>query len=158
MTEPSHQVALAGERWIAGEPAELFDLLIDPKGQLAWNSLYLEAGMTEAGPIRDGSVMTGRFKGAGRASVTFADVVPGKEFAHLSTLAAVRIVRLGSFRHHYGVEPSGEGTLVRQTVTIDLTWVGRLLRSAITSAMAKRLPESFDELAAYATRSPHQGD
>lgn len=146
---------LFGERVIAASPAEVFAMLIEPARQLEWNSLYLSAALSPPGDIEEGSVMTGRFKGAGRATVTFTDVVPGSSFTHASRLLIAGLVPLGGFRHRYDVAPAGDGALVRQTVHVDLNWLGRLLRGAIASGFTRRLPESFDELARYAT-SPHR--
>lgn len=99
--------------------------------------------------------MTGRFKGAGRATVTFEDIVPGSSFTHTSRLLIMGLVPLGGFRHRYDVTPSGDGALVRQTVYVELNRLGGLLRGVIASGFTKRLPESFDEFARYAA-SPHR--
>lgn len=149
------RVDLSGERVVDADPAAVFDMLIEPERQLQWNSLYLSASRSPVGPIADGSVMTGRFKGAGRATVTFADVLPGRSFTHLSRLLIAGRIPLGSFSHRYEVTPAGSGTLVRQTVAVELNWLGRVLRRPIAAGFEKRLPESFDELARHAT-SPHR--
>ncbi|WP_066588489.1 SRPBCC family protein [Sphingomonas pruni] len=153
----ARQIELTGERFIDAAPADIFAMLIEPAHQLAWNSLYLSASLSPAGPVAEGSVMTGRFKGAGRATVTFANVVPGSSFTHVSRLLAGGFLPLGDFRHRYDVAPVGNGALVRQTVRVDLNWVGRLLRGTISSGFRRRLPESFDEFYRYAT-SPHRGE
>ena len=146
---------LSGERVIDASPADVFAMLIEPERQLAWNSLYLSASLSPPGPVAEGSVMTGRFKGAGQATVTFADIVPGRSFTHVSPLLIAGLIPLGGFRHRYDVAPAGDGALVRQTVRVELNRLGRLLRGVIASGFTKRLPESFDELARYAA-SPHR--
>lgn len=97
----------------------------------------------------------GRFKGAGRATVAFAEIVPGSSFTHVSRLLIAGVVPLGGFRHRYDVAPARDGALVRQTVNVELNCLGRVLRGVIASGFTKRLPESFDELARYAV-SPHR--
>lgn len=151
----SRLLELSGERLIAASPADVFAMLIEPAHQLVWNSLYLSASLSPAGPVSEGSVMTGRFKGAGRATVTFAHIMPGRSFTHVSRLLIGGIVPLGGFRHRYEVVPVGDGALVRQTVNVELNWLGQVLRGVIRSGFTERLPESFDELASYAA-SPHR--
>lgn len=151
----AQQLELSGERVIDASPADVFAMLIEPERQLAWNSLYLSASLSPPGPVTESSVMTGRFKGAGRATVTFADIVPGSSFTHVSRLLIGGLVPLGGFRHRYEVAPVGHDVLVRQTVRVELNWFGRFLRGMIVSGFTKRLPESFDELARYAA-SPHR--
>lgn len=146
---------LVGERIIDASPADVFAMLIEPARQLEWNSLYLSASLSPPGPVGEGSVMTGRFKGAGQATVTFADIEPGSHFTHVSRLLIAGLVPLGGFRHRYDVAPAGDRTRVRQTVRVELNPLGRLLRGVISSGFTKRLPESFDELARYAV-SPHR--
>lgn len=151
----SRLLELSDERVIDASPADVFDMLIEPEKQLVWNSLYLSVSVSPPGPVAVGSVMTGRFKGAGRATVTFADIVPGSRFTHVSRLLIGGLVPLGGFWHRYDVAPAARSALVRQTVRVELNWLGRLLRGVIASGFAKRLPESFDELARYAA-SPHR--
>ncbi len=151
----SRPLDLSGERVIGASPADVFAMLIEPAHQLAWNSLYLSASLSPPGPVSEGSVMTGRFKGAGRATVAFAEIVPGSSFTHVSRLLIAGVVPLGGFRHRYDVAPARDGAFVRQTVNVELNCLGRVLRGVIASGFTKRLPESFDELARYAV-SPHR--
>jgi hypothetical protein len=128
-------------------------MLVNPAEQLKWNSLYLEASVRPHGPIRDGSRLTGRFKGSGRATVTFVDVVDNERFTHHSVMSVPGTsVRIGTFDHTYSVHPTAGGTEVTQHVRFEPSAIGRLMTPLIIASFRRRLPASFDELRTYAEK------
>lgn len=140
-----HEVAAT--QFVAAGAAEVYRVLIDPAEQLRWNSLYVEASVSPPGPISSGSRLSGRFKGSGRAEVTFVDVVPGQRFTHHSVLRVPGTpVVIGSFDHTYIVATRGSGAEVTQRVQLGPTGLGRLLAPLIMASFRRRLPVSFDEL------------
>lgn len=136
---------------------EAFEKLLEPKEQLKWNTLYLEVHTEPAGAIRSGTVMTGRFKGSGKATVRFENVIPGEEFTHHSEMMLFNLFPLGEFRHKYRVSQPGALTVFTQTVTFSPKGLGRLLQGMIVKGFKNRLPESFREFKAYAEGSKTEG-
>ncbi len=141
-------LTLTDSRIIAAPLADVYRQLVQPEAQLQWNSLYLEASVSPPGEVRTGSVMVGRFKGSGRATVHFDDVRPNECFTHVSELKLLGLA-LGSFRHTYRVEPAPGGTRFTQHVELSPRGVGVLLASTLMKGFASRLPESFDEFARF---------
>lgn len=144
---------LTGTRSIMASADDVYRMLIEPQEQLKWNTLYLEASHSPPGEVRTGTVMVGNFKGSGRATVHFENVVPGREFTHASQLMMFG-VPLGAFRHTYLVESEAERTRFTQTVALEPRGVGVFLAGIILRSLAKRLPESFDEFQQYAEHVP----
>ncbi|MGN6687566.1 MAG: SRPBCC family protein [Actinomycetales bacterium] len=149
--EPRRVVYELEERQVlAAERRRVYHALVDPAEQVAWNSLYLEASATPPGPIATGSRLTGRFKGSGRAEVTFMDVVQDQRFTHHSVLSIPRTpVHLGLFDHTYSVREARGGTELTQHVRFEPSGLGRWLAPVIVQSFRRRLPVSFDELRRY---------
>ncbi len=144
---------LSGTRDFDAAHDAVFEALFDPMAQLDWNSLYLILVVEPPGRPRNGTIVRGTFRGAGRATMTFAEVVEGKSFVHWSRLLMFERIDLGDFQHRFDVAADGGATRVTQTVSVELTRLGRLLSPLLRSSFTKRLPESFDELGAYLARS-----
>ncbi|MGN6606112.1 MAG: SRPBCC family protein [Jatrophihabitans sp.] len=145
---------LQGERVIKADLADVYRMLLEPAEQLRWNSLYLEAFIDPPGPITSGTRLTGRFKGSGRAEVTFVDVVPDEQFTHHSVMRLPgTAIRLGGFDHTYRVAATAEGTQVCQYVRFAPSGVGRLLAPLIMLSFRRRLPASFEELQRYVEKT-----
>jgi len=146
---------LQASRVLNATVTDLYRILVEPAEQLRWNSLYLEAAAAPPGEIRSGSTLRGRFKGSGRASVTFLNVVKDRQFTHHTLMKfPYTAITLGRFDHTYTVEESAGGTLVTQHLVFDPSRFGRLMALLIMRSFRRRLPISFDELQAYAE---HQG-
>ncbi|SFI04862.1 hypothetical protein [Halpernia frigidisoli] len=126
-----------------------YQKLIEPAEQVQWNSLYLEATIFPKGEIKNGSVMTGNFKGSGKAKVTFQNVQTNKEFTHYSKMKMFNFFNLGEFHHTYQVTDKGGQTEITQTVSFEPKSLGLLLKNVIANSFKKRLPESFNEFQKY---------
>lgn len=140
---------LTGTTMVSSPPERVFSALVEPSEQLAWNSLYLEVNVSPPGAIATGTVMTGRFKGSGRARVEFQDVRPGEEFTHHSKMSIAPGWTVGEFWHTYEVEGEGTQTRITQTVRFLPTGIGVALSGLIMRSFRRRLPESFTELLTY---------
>ena len=130
--------------------SEVYEKLLNPQEQLKWNTLYLSAHTTPAGPIQNGTVMTGTFKGSGKATVHFEQVIPNDTFTHYSRLMMFNLLYLGEFRHTYRVEDVAGKTKFTQTVFVEPRGLGKLLKKVLIDGFRKRLPESFAEFKRYA--------
>ncbi len=140
---------------VVAAPRELvFDLLAEPREQARWNSLYQSIDAVSDTPVRDGSTFSGRFKGSGRATVTFERVRPGLDFVHRAAVAIAGRIVLGQMRHTYAVADAPGGTRFTQTVEFVPSGVGKLLAGMLRSAFSKRLPESFDEFRSFVETLP----
>lgn len=145
--------AITGTAFVHAPPDRVYAAVVDPREQLRWNSLYLEASLTEPGPVTTGSVMTGRFKGSGRSVVTFDDVRPGERFTHRSSLH-LGPVDLGHFQHTFIVQMASGGTDLTQQIRFHPVGLGNLVAPLLRRAFRARLPASFRELELYLT-APH---
>ena len=145
----SSAIILSDSRIVNTSIKNAYQKLIDPAEQVKWNSLYVEATLNPKGEIRDGSVMTGNFKGSGKATVVFQNVQPFKEFTHYSKMKMFNLLNLGEFHHTYKVVDKNGQTEVTQTVSFVPKSFGLLLKSVIVNSFKKRLPESFDEFQKY---------
>jgi hypothetical protein len=143
-------VILSDSRTIKTTVQNAYQKLIDPAEQVKWNTLYLEASLEPKGEVKNGSVMTGNFKGSGKAEVTFQNVQPDKEFTHYSKMKMFKLFNLGEFHHTYQVADKNGQTEITQTVSFEPKSLGLLLKSIIVNSFKKRLPESFDEFQKYA--------
>ena len=141
----SRVIILSDSRIVNTSIKNAYQKLIDPAEQVKWNSLYLEATLDPKGEIRDGSVMTGNFKGSGKATVVFQNVQPYKEFTHYTKMKMFNLLNLGEFHHTYKVVDKNDQTEVTQTVSFEPKSYGLLLKSLIKNSFKKRLAESFDE-------------
>lgn len=128
---------------------EVFEKLINPQEQLKWNTLYIEASIEPKGEIKNGTVMTGKFKGSGKATVHFENIIPNQEFTHYSKLMMFNLIYLGEFRHNYKVEDAYGKTKFTQTVFLEPKGIGKLLQSTLVNGFKKRMPESFEEFKKY---------
>ena len=144
-----NRYVLSESRLINTSVAQAFKKLILPEEQMRWNSLYIEASISPNDEIKNGAVMTGIFKGSGRATVVFENVIPNTEFTHYSKMKLLNTIPLGEFRHNYKLEDKEGRTQFTQTVSFEPKGLGLVLKSAIMKAFKKRLPESFDEFQAY---------
>ena len=142
-------IILSDSRIVNASIKNAYQKLIDPAEQVKWNSLYLEATLDPKGEIKDGSVMTGNFKGSGKATVLFQNVQPYKEFTHYSKMKMFNVLNLGEFHHTYKVVDKNGQTEVIQTVSFKPRSFGLLLKSVIVNSFKKRLPESFNEFQHY---------
>lgn len=145
----SKVIILSDSRILKTNAKNAYQKLIEPAEQVKWNSLYLEATIFPKGEIKDGSVMTGNFKGSGKAKVTFQNVQPNKEFTHYSKMKMFNLFNLGEFHHTYEVADKDGQTEITQTVSFEPKSLGLLLKSVIINSFKKRLPESFDEFQRY---------
>lgn len=141
---------LVGQAVVDAPLSEVYRKLLEPTEQLRWNSLYLAVQVEPSGEIADHTVMTGTFKGSGKATVTFEDVICNQEFTHHSQMKLFNVIALGEFRHRYEVKAQGTQTLVTQTVLFTPKGLGKLLQRMILGGFRKRLPESFAEFKRYA--------
>jgi carbon monoxide dehydrogenase subunit G len=146
-------LTLSGSASVSAPPDVVFQMLIDPAEQVKWNSLYEEAHVEPAGEVRTGSVMKGTFKGSGKSTVYFEDVIAGRQFVHYSPLKMFNLINLGEFRHKYEVADAGGQTRVTQTVYFEPKGVGKLLAGTVMGSFKKRLPESFQEFERYLARA-----
>lgn len=128
---------------------DVFLKLINPSEQVQWNSLYESAEVAPPGEVRTGSVMTGVFKGTGKGTIHFEDVIQDQQFVHYSPLKVFNLLYLGEFRHKYEVKQEREGVRFSQTVYFEPKGLGRLLQGTVMSGFKKRLPESFAEFERY---------
>lgn len=142
-------ITLTGKSVVDSPVGRVFQVLIEPTEQIKWNSLYLTATFAPPGEIFSGTVMTGRFKGSGKATVTFENVQPGTEFTHYSVMSLPLGLRLGEFRHTYTTRAVTAGTEITQTVQFQPRGPGRLFAGLIARSFRTRLPISFTEVAAY---------
>ncbi|GAB4039822.1 SRPBCC family protein (plasmid) [Spirosoma sp. SC4-14] len=145
----SKAIIISGNRVVKTTIENAYQSLIDPAKQVKWNTLYLEATIEPKGEIKDGSVMPGNFKGSGKASVTFQNVQPTKEFTHFSKIKMFNFFNIGEFHHTYKVEDKSGQTEITQTVSFEPKSLGLILKSVIVNNFKKRLPESFDEFQKY---------
>jgi len=127
----------------------VFKGLVDPREQLKWNTLYLHVHTEPDGDVKNGTVMTGKFKGSGKATVYFENVIPNQEFTHYSKLMLFGLIYLGEFRHKYEVEGNISQTKITQTVFFDPRGIGYILQATIIKKFKDRLPESFREFSNY---------
>ena len=142
-------ILLSDSRIIKTTVQNAYQKLIDPAEQVKWNTLYLEASLEPKGEVKNGSVMTGNFKGSGKATVTFQNVQPDKEFTHYSKMKMFNLINLGEFHHTYQVADKSGQTAITQTVSFEPKSFGLLLKNIICKSFKKRLPESFDEFQKY---------
>ncbi|GAB2588520.1 SRPBCC family protein [Spirosoma areae] len=142
---------LSEKREINAPIEQVYRQLADPFEQVRWNTLYLDVAIEPKGEIRTGTVMTGTFKGSGKATVHFENVVLNKEFTHYSKLLIFGFINLGEFRHTYTVDRLGpDKTLFTQTVNFEPKGLGKLMKNVVMNGFKKRLPESFSEFKQYA--------
>lgn len=127
----------------------VFEGLLNPQEQLKWNTLYLEVHTEPKGEIKNGTVMTGKFKGSGKAKVYFENIFPNHEFTHYSKLKMFGIIYMGEFRHRYKVEGGHGQTKITQTVFFEPKGIGHLFQATIIKGFKDRLPESFQEFRNY---------
>lgn len=127
--------------------------LIDPAEQVKWNTLYLEASAEPKGEITNGTVMEGKFKGSGKATVIFQNVRPNQEFTHYSKMKMFNLINLGEFQHNYRLTEKNGQTEFTQTVSFEPKGFGVILKNVIVKGFKKRLPESFDEFQKYVERN-----
>lgn len=145
----SKAIILSESRIVNTSVENAYQKLIEPAEQVKWNTLYLDATVEPKGEIKNGSVMTGNFKGSGKAIVTFQNVQPNKEFTHYSKMKMFNLFNLGEFHHTYKVADKNGMTEVTQTVSFEPKSLGLILKSVIVNSFKKRLPESFDEFQKY---------
>lgn len=142
-------ITISGNTVVNSSVDTVFKGLVDPLEQLKWNTLYLEVHTEPSGDVKNGTVMTGKFKGSGKATVYFEDVIPNHEFTHYSKLRLFGLIYLGKFRHKYQVEGNGSQTKITQTVFFDPKGIGYILQSTMIKNFRDRLPESFKEFRNY---------
>nr|WP_294898772.1 hypothetical protein [uncultured Pedobacter sp.] len=140
---------ISGSRIINTRVENAYKKLIEPNEQVKWNTLYLEAITEPKGEIRNGTIMTGTFKGSGKAIVEFQNVKPNQEFTHYSKMKMFNLIKLGEFHHTYKVVEKNGQTEFTQIVSYEPKSLGRLLKNIIVKSFKKRLPESFDEFQKY---------
>ncbi|HEX7367171.1 MAG TPA: SRPBCC family protein [Pelobium sp.] len=140
---------ISGSRIINTPVENAYKKLIEPTEQVKWNTLYLDAKTEPAGEITNGTIMTGNFKGSGKAIVEFQNVQPNREFTHYSKMKMFNLISLGEFYHTYKVVDKNGQTEFTQTVSYEPKSLGKLLKNIIVKSFKKRLPESFDEFQKY---------
>jgi hypothetical protein len=149
MSKSSKSVIISGSRIVNASLANAYNKLIQPAEQVIWNSLYLDASLDPKGEIKNGSVMTGNFKGSGKATVIFQNVQQNKQFTHYSKMKMFNLFHLGEFHHTYIVADKNGQTEVTQIVSFEPKSFGLILKNVIVTSFKKRLPESFDEFQKY---------
>ena len=142
-------ITLTESRIINTSVENAYQKLIEPTEQVKWNTLYLEATAEPKGEIRNGTMMTGNFKGSGKAIVEFQNVKPNQEFTHYSKMKMFNLINLGEFHHTYKVVDKNGQTEFTQIVSYEPKGFGRLLKNIIVKSFKKRLPESFEEFQKY---------
>ncbi|MBK0381667.1 SRPBCC family protein [Pedobacter sp. SD-b] len=147
--DSSKVITISGSRIINTSVEEAYQKLITPTEQVKWNSLYLEATTQPKGKIRNGTIMSGIFKGSGKAIVEFQNVKPNQEFTHYSKMKMFGFIKLGEFHHTYKVVGKNGQTAFTQIVSFEPKGFGRVLKNTIVKSFEKRLPESFDEFEKY---------
>jgi len=145
----SKKIILTDSRLLNTSVENAYKRLIEPAEQVKWNTLYLEASTEPKGEIKNGTVMTGNFKGSGKATVTFQNVKPNQEFTHYSKMKMFNLIKLGEFHHTYKVLDKNGQTEFTQTVSFEPQSFGLILKSVIVNSFKKRIPESFDEFQHY---------
>jgi hypothetical protein len=145
----NNKIIITDTRLLNTSVENAYEKLINPTEQLKWNTLYLEASAEPKGEIKDGTIMTGNFKGSGKAIVTFQNVKPNKEFTHYSKMKMFNLINLGEFHHTYKLAYKNGQTEFTQTVSFEPKSFGLILKSVIVNSFKKRLPESFDEFQKY---------
>lgn len=145
----SNKIILTDSRLLNTSVENAYKKLIEPAEQVKWNTLYLEATAEPKGEIKNGTVMTGNFKGSGKATVTFQNVKPNQEFTHYSKMKMFNLIKLGEFHHTYKVIDKNGQTEFTQTVSFEPQSFGLILKSVIVNSFKKRLPESFEEFQKY---------
>lgn len=145
----SKKITLTGSRMINTSVEIAFKKLIEPAEQVKWNTLYLEASYEPKGAIKNGTVMTGNFKGSGKATVIFQNVKSNGEFTHYSKMKMFNLIPLGEFHHTYKVAAKNGKTEFTQTVCFEPKAFGIILKDVIVNGFKKRLPDSFDEFQKY---------
>lgn len=143
---------LQDSRLLDADVGSIYKKLIDPAEQLKWNSLYLDASIEPKGDAKNGTVMTGNFKGSGKAKIVFQNVKPNQEFTHYSKMKLFNAIPLGEFHHIYRLEPKDNQTLFTQNITFEPKGLGVLLKNFILKSFKERLPESFDEFEEYISK------
>jgi hypothetical protein len=131
----------------------VYEKLINPHEQLKWNTLYQRVEVKPEGEIKTGTIMTGTFKGSGKSTVYFQNVIPNSQFTHHSKLMLFNFIFLADFSHQYKVEELEGKTKFTQTVHVKLSRIGQLLKKVLENSFAKRMPESFAEFKAYVEKS-----
>jgi hypothetical protein len=145
----SNKIIITGSRLLSTSIENAYEKLISPAEQVKWNTLYLEASVEPKGEIKDGTIMTGNFKGSGKAIVTFQNVKPNQEFTHYSIMKMFNFITLGEFHHTYQLAEKNGQTEFTQTVSFEPKGFGIILKNVIVNSFKKRLPESFDEFQKY---------
>ncbi len=148
----SETFKLSDSRLINTSVSNAFKRLIEPEEQVKWNTLYIEATSNPKGEVFTGTIMTGNFRGSGKATVIFENVIPNKEFTHYSKMKMFGFINLGEFHHTYKVEEKDGQTEFTQSITFEPKSLGLILKRVIISSFKKRLPESFDEFQKYVER------
>jgi len=148
----SNKIILTDSRLLNTSVENAYKKLIEPTEQVKWNTLYLEATAEPKGEIKNGTIMTGNFKGSGKATVIFQDVKPNQEFTHYSKMKMFNLIKLGEFHHTYKVIDKNGQTEFTQTVSFEPKGFGLILKSVIVNSFKKRLPESFEEFQKYVER------
>lgn len=149
----SNKIILTDSRLLNTSVENAYKTLIEPTEQVKWNTLYLEASVEPKGEIKNGTVMKGKFKGSGKATVTFQNVKPNQEFTHYSKMKMFNLINLGEFHHTYQVVGKNGQTEFTQTVSFEPKGFGLILKRVIVNSFKKRLPESFDEFQRYVQRN-----
>ena len=153
----SDKIILTDSRLLNTSVENAYKKLIEPGEQVKWNTLYLEASTEPKGEIKNGTVMTGNFKGSGKATVTFQNVKLNQEFTHYSKMKMFNFINLGEFHHTYKLIDTNGQVEFTQTVSFEPKSLGLILKSVIVNSFKKRLPESFDEFEKYLqTKYPTQ--
>ena len=145
----SKAIILSDSRIVKTNAENAYQKLINPAEQVKWNTLYLAASLEPKGEIKNGSVMTGNFKGSGKAKVFFQNVQLNKEFTHYSKMKLFNLFNLGEFHHTYKVADKSGQTEITQTVSFEPKSLGLILKNIIANSFKKRLPESFNEFQKY---------
>jgi hypothetical protein len=145
----SKAITISDRRIINTSVENAYQKLIEPTEQVKWNTLYLEASIEPKGEIKNGTVMTGNFKGSGKATVTFQNVIPNQGFTHYSKMKMFNCINLGEFHHTYKIIDKKGQTEFTQTVSFEPKGLGLILKSVIVNSFKNRLPQSFDEFQKY---------
>lgn len=145
----NNKIIITDSRLLNTSVENAYEKLIKPTEQVKWNTLYLEASAEPKGEIKDGTIMTGNFKGSGKATVIFQNVKPNQEFTHYSKMKMFNLINLGEFHHTYKLAAKNGQTEFTQTVSFEPKSFGLLLKNVIVTSFKKRLPESFNEFQKY---------
>jgi hypothetical protein len=123
---------------------EVFDAAADPFRQLEWDAGMLKSVEALGGePLAKGARYRGKFKGMGTVEYDYAEYDRPRVFAHHS------VISMGEMLHTLEFEPDDGGTRLTQRLSMQPTFLGRLMGPMMRSKMRSRLRSIPVQLTSY---------